>query len=82
LKRSKRYNDSTENIEATARFIDEELAKCVKRVNLLPYHRLGETKFERPEANYTVSTSPPGQEHLQELQRVFEHFGLSVYIGG
>jgi pyruvate-formate lyase-activating enzyme len=82
LKRSKRYNDSTENIEATATFIDEELANGVKRGKLLPCHRLGETKFERPEANYTVFTSPPGQEYLQELQRVFERFGLSVYIGG
>lgn len=76
------YNDSAENIEATARFIAEELGNCVKRVNLLPYHRLGETKFERLGLNYSVSTSPPSEEHLQELQRVFERFGLSAYIGG
>jgi pyruvate formate lyase activating enzyme len=76
------YNDSVENMEATARFIAEELGNGVKRVNLLPYHRLGETKFERLEVNYSVSTSPPVQEHLQELQRVFERFGHSVYIGG
>jgi len=53
------YNDSVENLEATARFIAEELGNCVKRGNLLPYHRLGETKFERPGVNYSVSTSPP-----------------------
>lgn len=76
------YNDSAENIEATARFIAAELGNCVKQVSLLPYHRLGETKFERLEVNYSVSTSPPGEEHLQELQRVFERFGLPVYIGG
>jgi pyruvate formate lyase activating enzyme len=76
------YNDSVENIEATARFIAEELGDNLKRVNLLPYHRLGETKFERLELNYSVSSNPPGQEHLQELQRVFERFGLSPYIGG
>ena len=82
MKRSKRYNDSTENIEATATFIDEELANGVKRGKLLPCHLLGETKFERLELNYSVSSDPPGQEHLQELQRVFERFGLPVYIGG
>jgi pyruvate formate lyase activating enzyme len=76
------YNDSSENIEATAKFIAEELGNCVKRVSLLPYHRLGETKFERLEASYSVSTSPPSEEHLQELQKVFERFGLSAYIGG
>lgn len=75
------YNDSPENIEATARFIAEELGNCVKRVSLLPYHRLGETKFERLEVNYSISTSPPSEEHLQELQRVFERVGLSAYIG-
>ena len=75
------YNDSPENIEATARFIAEELGNCVRRVSLLPYHRLGETKFERLEVNYSISTSPPSEEHLQELQRVFERVGLSAYIG-
>ena len=76
------YNDSMENIEATARLIAEELGDNLKRVNLLPYHRLGETKFERLELNYSVSSDPPGQQHLQELQRVFERFGLVTYIGG
>jgi len=76
------YNDLVENIEATARFIAEGLGKCVKRVSLLPYHRVGKTKFERLEMNYSVSTTPPSEEHLQELQRVFERFGLSAYIGG
>jgi pyruvate formate lyase activating enzyme len=76
------YNDSVENIEATARFIAEELGSCVKRVSLLPYHRLGETKFERLEVNYSVSASPPSQERLNGLQRIFERFGLSAYIGG
>lgn len=75
------YNDSAENIEAKDRFIAEELGNCVKRVSLLPYHRLGKTKFERLGVNYSVSTSPPSEEHLQELQRVFERFGLSAYIG-
>jgi pyruvate formate lyase activating enzyme len=76
------YNDSAKNTEATARFIAGEFANGIKRVSLLPYHRLGETKFERLEVNYSVSTSPPSEEHLQELQRVFERFGLSAYIGG
>jgi pyruvate formate lyase activating enzyme len=77
-----KYNDSPENMEGTARFIAEELGNCVKRVSLLPYHRLGETKFERLEANYSVSTDPPSEEHLKQLQKLFERFALPVYIGG
>jgi pyruvate-formate lyase-activating enzyme len=45
------YNDLVENIEAKAKPIAEELRNCVKRVSLLPYHRPGETKFERLELN-------------------------------
>jgi len=41
------YNDSAENIEATAKFIAGELGNC-ERVNLLPYHRLGETTWYPP----------------------------------
>jgi pyruvate formate lyase activating enzyme len=76
------HNDSAENMEATARFVAQELRNCVKRVCLLPYHRLGETKFERLERDYSLFTSPPSQEHLQELQGIFERFGLPTYIGG
>jgi len=76
------YNDSAKNVEASAKFMAEELGNCVKRGSLLPYHRLGETKLERLEVNYSVSISPSKEEHLQELQRVFEHFVLSAYIGG
>lgn len=45
------YNDLAENIEAKAKPIAEELRNCVKRVSLSPYHRPGETKFERLEVN-------------------------------
>jgi len=40
------YNDSPENIEATAKFIAEELRNGVERGSLLSYHhRLGGNKF-------------------------------------
>lgn len=39
------YNDSAANIAATAQFIATELDKSIK-VHLLPYHRLGEAKYE------------------------------------
>jgi pyruvate-formate lyase-activating enzyme len=76
------YNDSAEKIEATAKFIVEELRDCVKWISLLTYHWLGETKLERLEANCLVSTSPHSQQYLQELQRSSEGFGLSAYVGG
>ncbi len=76
------FNDSLENMKATAAFIVEELGKRVEQVSLLPYHRLGETKYERLELNYPLSTRPPGEDELQELEKVFEISGLPVHIGG
>lgn len=76
------YNDSVENIKATARFIAKELDKSVK-VHLLPYHRLGEVKYERLERpGKPFSVKPPSEEHMAELKKIVESFGLTVFIGG
>jgi len=76
------YNDSVENIEATARFIAKELDKSIK-VHLLPYHRLGEVKYERLERpGKPFSTEPPSEERMSELKKIVESFGLTVFIGG
>lgn len=76
------YNDSSENLEKTARFIANELETSI-RVHLLPYHRLGETKYERlEEPNKSVSIQPPRDEHMEKIKELFESFGLEVHLGG
>jgi pyruvate formate lyase activating enzyme len=76
------YNDSLENIEATAKFIVYELGSRVEQVNLLPYHKLGETKYERLEKNYPIHVEPPSEDHLLGIKKVFESYGLATYVGG
>lgn len=76
------YTDSVENIETTAKFIIDELGKDVK-VHLLPYHRLGETKYERLEClSKCTSIQPPGEDYMLTLKELVESYGLTVYIGG
>jgi len=76
------YNDSVENIEATARFIASELGTSVK-VHLLPYHKLGEVKYERLEKpGKATSIEPASDEHMAKLQKIVESFGLETFIGG
>lgn len=76
------YNDSLENLSSAARFISQELGNEVK-VHLLPYHRLGETKYERMEnPGGCVHIEPPGDERMEALKEIFESFGLTVIIGG
>lgn len=75
------YNDSDENIAATARFAAEELGKDVA-VNLLPYHRMGESKNESLGKEMNFSIDIPSDEHMQHLLSIVEGFGLKCQIGG
>lgn len=75
------YNDSEENIRATARFVKEELGPGVG-VHLLPYHRLGESKNESLGKAMDLSVTVPSDEHMQELKALVESYGLYCQIGG
>jgi pyruvate formate lyase activating enzyme len=76
------YNDSSENLKSAAQFIADELGNEVK-VHLLPYHRLGETKYERMEKpGGCVRIEPPSDERMLAIKKMFESFGLTVTIGG
>ena len=76
------YNDSTENMEMTAQFIANDL-NGIEKVHLLPYHRLGETKYERMEAsNNSIPISPPSDEHMEDLKKIFESLDLPTVVGG
>jgi pyruvate formate lyase activating enzyme len=75
-------NDSLTNLRATAQFIATELNDSVK-VHLLPYHRLGEAKYERLEKpSQSISLDPPADDRMSELQKIFEAFGLTTLVGG
>jgi pyruvate formate lyase activating enzyme len=76
------YNDAVENIEATGHFIAHELGNTVK-VHLLPYHRLGETKYERlDKSDNIILIEPPSEEHILALKCIIESYGLEVHVGG
>ena len=75
------YNDSPENIAATARFAAEELGRDV-HVHLLPYHRMGESKNESLGKEIDWSIQIPSDEHMNALKAIVESYGLQAQIGG
>jgi pyruvate formate lyase activating enzyme len=77
------FNDTVENIAATARFIAEELSPSVE-YRLLPYHKFGEAKQERLEwgEDRLFTAEVPDDDHMAELKCAAESFGLTVHIGG
>jgi pyruvate formate lyase activating enzyme len=73
-------NDDEGNMEATASFISSLAA--VRRVDLLPYHRIGEPKFARMGIAYTLAgLRAPSQQRLETLAEIFRSRGLVTHIG-
>jgi len=75
-------NDDAENMEATARFVSELLGEK-KEVNLLLYHKIAQTKYQklgRPEDFQLLEE--PTKEAQQQAIAIFEKYGIEVSIGG
>ncbi len=73
-------NDDLDNCRAVA-----ELLKriSITRVDLLPYHRLGEATYGRLGRQYGLSHIPPPREdRLRQLAAEFEDRGIAVRLGG
>ncbi len=76
------FNDTQEEIAAIARFSDS--LPGVKRIHLLPYHRLGQDKYEGLGREYLMGdTLPPEREQMEALKRKVEQESrLDCVIGG
>lgn len=73
-------NDSEDNVRGTARFAQE---LGVRRLDLLPYHRFGISKYTNLDRRYRLDghTSPP-DEDVQRLKDMLETMGMECQIGG
>lgn len=74
------YNDSVENISRVAAFA-ASLGADVS-VNLLPYHRLGDSKSESLGHPRNLGIEIPSGEHMEALKMCVERLGVRVKIGG
>jgi pyruvate formate lyase activating enzyme len=73
------YNDTAENLQATGAFL---VNLNLREVNLLPFHRLGRSKYEQLGLHYKYAQiSPPSGEVMQSYQGIFEDKGLHCYVG-
>jgi pyruvate formate lyase activating enzyme len=52
---------------------------CIERVELLPFHKMGEYKWEELGEKYTLSeTQPPKPEEVEHARNLLRKFGLPV----
>jgi pyruvate formate lyase activating enzyme len=74
-------NDTEDNLSATAAFVHS--LPGVERIELLPYHRLGEPKYQRLDRTYPFAGTPsyePGR--LEWVKNFMEQLDLKVQVGG
>ena len=76
------FNDTVEEIISIAQFADK--LPGVKKIHLLPYHRLGTDKYDGLGRKYTLpEILPPTNEHMDMLKKAVENnTGLICQIGG
>ncbi len=75
------FNDTPEEIKAIAKFA--ATLPGVKEHHLLPYHRLGQDKYDGLHRSYSLKhIDPPSKEKMEYLLSVAEESGLKCQIGG
>ncbi len=74
-------NDDRQNIEKTGEFLKG--LNRVEAVDLLPYHDVARSKYERFGYTCRLGQVPnPGAAHLNDIAALLSSYGLSVTIGG
>ncbi|MDD5585992.1 MAG: pyruvate formate-lyase-activating protein [Alphaproteobacteria bacterium] len=70
----------TDDLEAIAKMADFiKGLGCVERVEVLPFHKMGEAKWESLGLPYTLKdTEPPATELVKRVQGIFRSHGLVV----
>ncbi len=75
------FNDTEAEISAIAAFA--KTLPNVRHLHLLPYHRMGEDKYNGLKREYTLKGIPPMDlEKAEELLKVAKKSGLICQIGG
>ena len=75
-------NTDDESIEEFINFLKENVS--VQKINLLPYHNTGKSKYERLQKVYEgINFKAPSDDRLEEIKKRFENAGfINIKIGG
>ncbi|MBB5263038.1 pyruvate formate lyase activating enzyme [Catenibacillus scindens] len=75
-------NDTRENLEATAKFVKNNLGSDIP-IHLLPFHLLGDSKLDSLESSKKrLDIQPPSDAAMEKIKIFMESLGVNVQIGG
>lgn len=75
------YTMNQENIEKMIEILKKY--PKIDEVHLLPFHQFGSSKYKGIGKEYTMEgVSPPEDDVVEDIKKVFEKEGFTVYIGG
>jgi pyruvate formate lyase activating enzyme len=77
------FNDDPDHLERLKKFLLATKSASVKKINLLPFHKIGASKYKRFNMPYKMgNTEPPDRERMQKMKEFFMETGIKVKIGG
>jgi glycyl-radical enzyme activating protein len=73
-------NDTLENSRAMGEFLQPYAVDRPLRVDILPYHQLGESKYRKLGLEYPMGKSgPPEPATIEEARRILASYGLDAH---
>jgi pyruvate formate lyase activating enzyme len=77
------YNDDDSHLEKLRNFLFTNKTRSLKKINLLPYHKIGISKYKKFNIPLVMNvTEPPSKMRMMELKEFFSEIGVKVKIGG
>ncbi len=75
------FNDTLQNIDATADFIKTIGRDNLQGIELMPYHRMGMGKYEALDKEYALNSIKPCEpEYVESIRQRFEDLGVKCTI--
>ncbi len=76
-------NDDNNHLDLLRDYIVSSGKSSIRRIDLLPYHKIGQAKYRRFGLDYKMDgIEQPSEERMNELKMFFEEPGFKVKIGG
>jgi pyruvate formate lyase activating enzyme len=77
------FNDDENHLERLKQFLIENKTENIKKINLLPFHKIGSSKYKRFNLPYRMdNVKQPSNERMKELKEFFSNTDVKVKIGG